>query len=132
MRRVIAIAIAFVLLPAFALAPFMHVHVNGHGESRVTVVHSHFSPHSSPHAVHTSVKWVNGNDHHSHLAFQVDLFQFLTYAPFPVAIALPTSSFVEPQIEVLANRYPLTTACSHDPPLARSPALRAPPISFLP
>jgi hypothetical protein len=132
MRRVTALVIAVLLLPAFALAPFTHVHVSGHGEDRVTVVHSHFSPHSSPHAAHSPIESVNENDHHSHPAFQVDLFQFLTNAPLPVVIALPTSSFVEPQVEVLTNRYPLTAACSHDPPLARSPSIRAPPVMFLP
>lgn len=132
MRRVVVPPVCLVLLSAFFLAPYQHVHL---GTNRVAgadhdhadvIVHTHFYVESI--RINRSGGSNLKDSHGDHASQLLDIFTPLPQASLS-EFALPELwLLLFPPSDLLAGSVEVTEPCGHDPPLLDFSVPRAPPV----
>ena len=133
MRRVAVLPVCLVLLVAFFMAPFQHVHIgpgrqtgSDRDHADTTVVHTHFDTESGPISRNggASLK----DSHGDHASRPLDTFTTVPQAGFSEFL-LPESQipFFAPA-DLFVGVIEVTEPCGHDPPLLEFSIPRGPPV----
>ena len=129
MRLLTAIPTCVVLLQAFLLAPFQHVHTGGADHDHAGFIHAHFNTHveslPASRTKHRGAELDDTDDDHA-AVWSVDTFTLVVTAGFSpfipslekVLLFVPSDSF-QP-VEIVEQR-------GHDPPCIDRSIPRAPP-----
>ena len=122
MRRAQGMLMCLLLVQAFCLAQYQHVHFE---RAAGVVVHAHFFT-LSPHASGATGEAIEDNDDDHRDARSVDTFQ-IVLVPDEIPLIPTEGQVVQPVASEVRLPAEFVHECAHDPPIGRRISPRAPP-----